>query len=79
MVADSFSAIPAGVLGGATMANQVTERNPGTASDSDGRSGRNALRSSLPTAMAFRLPFLISGAELPRLSNSSRHGRPSRR
>src|SRR5262249_4018294 len=61
----------AGVVGGATMANQVTERKPGNPdSSSVGRSATTGERSALPTARILTLPPRYIGTEVVRVSKN---------
>src|SRR5215813_7358542 len=66
-----LSASAAGVAGGATSANQVTERKPGSPdSASVGTSGTTGERSALPTARIFTLPLRYIGTEVVTVSKN---------
>src|SRR5882672_4728938 len=54
MAEEIFSAIGAGVCGGATIPNQATETKPERISDIAGAEGSDATRLSLPTASTLR-------------------------
>src|SRR6266850_4291738 len=66
---ESLAAISGGVFGGAATPNQVTDTNPGNASDTVGTWGSVGKRPSLVTPSAFSLPLLICGSASLRLTN----------
>src|SRR5215467_380708 len=66
-----LSANAAGVVGGATMANQVIERKPGNPdSASVGTSATTGERSAPPTARIFTLPARYMGTDVVRVSKN---------
>ena len=59
IAAESLVTIALGILGGAAMANQVLEENPGRSSAIAGTYGNNWLRLSLQTAKIRTFPALM--------------------
>src|SRR3981189_971750 len=69
MSALSRATIGAGVLGGATTANQAADANPGSVSAIVGTSGSAVMRLAVPTAISLSWPPFTRASETPRLSN----------